>query len=171
MSRGDTAGRGPRATRRAPSRTNRSSKPLPKKLSPRVEEAPRERPAYTARAAILALAIASVMVAVAVPFKIWLDQRSGISSLNSQIHDEQARVSQLQRQHARWSDPSYIEKQARQRLHYMTPGTKSTAVFGKKPKAKHQVTTTATTVATGGPWYSTLWQSMEVAGGISAPSK
>jgi hypothetical protein len=155
-----------------PSRTSRSSTPLPKKLSPRAEEAaPPQRPAYTARAAILALAIASVMVAVAVPFKIWLDQRSGISSLNSQIHGEQQRVAQLQRQHARWSDPAYIQKQARKRLHYVTPGQKSQVTFSKKHHAKQPVTATSTQLAAGAPWYSQLWNSMQVAGGVSAPSK
>jgi cell division protein FtsB len=171
MSRGDTAGRGPRAARRAPSRTSRSSTPLPKRLSPRAEEPPPpQRTALTARAAILALALASVMVAVAVPFKVWLDQRGGISSLSAQIHAEQTRVAQLEAQHQRWSDPSYVEKQAKKRLHYVTPGTKSYVVLGKKPHAKHPVSPTAT-VAAGGPWYSQLWQSMQVAGGVATPTK
>ena len=172
MSRGDTAGRGPRAARRAPSRTSRSSTPLPKKLSPRaVPPEPPQRTALTARAAILALVIASVMVAVAVPFKIWVDQRGGINSLNAQIRNERARVAQLERQHQRWSDPTYIEKQARRRLHYMTPGAKSHVVYGKKAHARHSATGTTTTLAAGGPWYSQLWQSMQVAGGTAIPTK
>ena len=172
MSRGDTAGRGPRATRRAPSRTSRSSAPLPKRLSPRAElTPPPPRTAFTARAAILALAVASVMVAVAVPFKIWLDQRGGINSLSAQIRTEQARVAHLEALHQRWSDPTYIEKQARRRLHYMTPGTKSYVVLGKKAHPKHPVSATSTTVAASGSWYSQLWQSMQVSGGISAPTK
>ncbi len=166
MSRGDTAGRGPRAARRAPSRSKRSSTPLPKRLSPRSDAAPKQRTTFTGRAAILALALASVMVAVALPFKIWLGQRSGINSLNAQIRTEQQRLAQLQTQHKRWTDPGYVEQQAQQRLHYVLPGHKTYVVLGK-PSRKAGRTVHTAAAAGNGPWYSTLWQSMQSAGGIT----
>jgi hypothetical protein len=166
MSRGDTAGRGPRAARRVPSRSQRSSAPLPKRLSPREESKPAQRTTYTARAAVLALAVASVIVAVALPFKIWLGQRGDIGSLSAQIKAEQDRVAHLQALHQRWSDPSFVEQQAGKRLHYVMPGHKTYVVLGKGSHAKGSSPKGSTPPANA-PWYSQLWQSMQTAGGVS----
>lgn len=167
MARGDTAGRGPRATRRAPSRSYRSSRPAPQRAPARDEQPSRHpRTTFTARAAILALALASVMVAVALPFKVWLGQRGSISSLHAQIHAEQQRLAQLQAEHQRWNDPSYVEQQARQRLHYVLPGRKTYVVLGRTPHKKGSSSVSAA-AASSAPWYSTLWQSMQAAGGIT----
>src|SRR3954447_23800638 len=82
----------------------------------------RRRTTLTARAAVLALALASVALAVALPFKIWLAQRGEISSLQAQTHAQQQHVEALQRQEQQWQDPAYVERQARLRLAYPVPG-------------------------------------------------
>ena len=124
----------------------------------------RRRTTLTARAAILALALASVALAVALPFKIWLAQRGEISSLQAQTHAQQQHVQALQRQQQRWQDPAYIEQQARLRLHYVMPGEKAYIVLGRaKPKTTAKSTTPAAPVVTG-PWYSRLWQTVQIAG-------
>lgn len=166
MSRGDSAGRGPQAKRGA-SRDVRSRAPLPSKLSPRSEPpAPKQSATLTARAAILVVAVATVIVAVALPFKIWLSQRQSIDSLAQENAAIQHRVQQLQRQDQRWQKPSYIERQANRRLHMVLPGHKTYVKLGT---GKHR--TTATNAPTGsivadGPWYSELWGSMQVSGGV-----
>ena len=119
--------------------------------------------ALTARAAILVLAVASVMVAVALPLKIWLGQRGDIAQLTTQTQQTQARLSQLKAEHKRWHDPGYVETQARDRLHLVVPGQKTYVVLGKG----HSARTTATrhgTAATSGPWYSQFWKSEQAAG-------
>ena len=55
----------------------------------------RRRTTLTARAAVLALALASVALAVALPFKIWLAQRGEISSLQAQTRQQQQHVEAL----------------------------------------------------------------------------
>jgi cell division protein FtsB len=122
------------------------------------------RSALTARAAILAVAVASVALALALPFKVWLGQRGQISSLQAQTRQQEQQVAQLQQQALRWNDPAYIEQQARLRLHYAMPGEKTYVVLGK-PSAHHKAKAATTTgPALQGPWYSRLWQSVEAAG-------
>lgn len=170
MSRGDTAGRGPQA-KRGRARDVRSRAPLPKRLSPREEPPPRQSTTLTARAAILAVTVATVIVAVALPFKVWLSQRDSINSLAAQNAAIAQRVQQLQKQDQRWQTPAYIEKQAKKRLQYVLPGTKSYVVLGStKHKARSSAAKT-TTIAADGPWYSTLWSSMQIAGGVTSAKK
>jgi cell division protein FtsB len=117
----------------------------------------------TARAAVLAVALASVVLAIALPFKIWLAQRGDISALEAKTRAQQRNVEQLQHQQQQWQDPAYIEQQARLRLHYVMPGEKAYIVLGRaKPKnAKPSQQPTAPVLH--GPWYSQLWQSLVVA--------
>ena len=122
------------------------------------------RSTLTARAAILAVAVASVALALALPFKVWVAQRGQISSLQSQTRDQEQRVAALKREQQRWQDPAYVEQQARLRLHYAMPGEKTYVVLGK-PKKHHKAAASAPAGPTlTGPWYSRLWQSVEDAG-------
>ena len=170
MSRGDAAGRGPQA-KRGRSRDVRTRAPLPKRLSPREEPPPRQSTTLTARAAILAVTVATVIVAVALPFKVWLSQRDSINSLAAQNAAIQKRVQQLQKQDQRWQTPSYIEKQARKRLQYVMPGTKTYVILGNTKHKAASSTAKANAVAADGPWYSTLWSSMQAAGGTASTKK
>jgi cell division protein FtsB len=129
------------------------------------------RSTLTARAAILAVAVASVALALALPFKVWVAQRGQISSLQAQTREQEHRVAALKREQQQWRDPAYIEQQARVRLHYALPGEKTYVVLGKPRKHHAQVATKPAGSTLTGPWYSRLWQSVEAAGkGPSATS-
>jgi cell division protein FtsB len=118
----------------------------------------------TARAAILAVAVASVALALALPFKVWLGQRGQISDLQAQTRQQEQQVADLQQQALRWNDPAYVEQQARVRLHYAMPGEKTYVVLGK-PQVHRKSSSAAPSGPTlQGPWYSRLWQSLEAAG-------
>jgi hypothetical protein len=113
--------------------------------------------------------LAFVIVAIALPFKIWLSQRGDLSSLNDQIRRAQQRVAELNAQDQKWNDPAYVEAQARKRLHYVMPGQTNRVILGPKPSHRQQAIATAIAhpaapPASGGPWYSQLWQSMQTAG-------
>jgi cell division protein FtsL len=109
------------------------------------------------------VALAAVALAVALPFKIWLSQRSDIASLNAQTRQAQNQIVRLQAERKRWNDPSYIEQQARERLHYVMPGQKTYVVLGAPGRTKHKAAAGATTVSTA-PWYAQLWSSDTSAG-------
>jgi type II secretory pathway pseudopilin PulG len=114
---------------------------------------------------VLAVALASVALALALPFKVWVAQRGQISDLHSQTRAAQQRIAQLRAEQQQWQDPDYVRQQARQRLHYVLPGETAYVVLddrkAKRAKAHHK-TRPATQLT--GPWYSRLWQSVQVAG-------
>jgi len=158
--------RSPRApgARGAGASRARRSRAAPPARTARPEVVRRRRTTLTARAAVLAVAVASVALAVALPFKIWLAQRGQIADLEAQTRAQQQHVADLEAQQQRWSDPAYIEQQARLRLHYVLPGEKAYVYLGPKPGAAKPATGGGTTPAGTGPWYSRLWQTVQIAG-------
>lgn len=164
MKREGAAGSGPGAKRPAPSRTQRTRAARPtRRVTDEDTSHTGRQTTVTARAAILVLAVASVMVAVALPFKIWLGQRGDIASLSAQTRQTQLRLDQLNAQDRRWQDPAYIESQARKRLHYTLPGQTTHIMLGPPLHAAQDGAGRHQTVATG-PWYAQFWQSVEAAG-------
>ena len=153
------------AGRKGASPTRRSRAALPGRV-PAVGAAAarRRRTTLTARAAILALALASVALAIALPFKVWLGQRGEISALQAQTRAQERAVAGLQHQQQQWQDPAYVEQQARLRLHYVLPGEKAYIVLGRaKPKVAKPGRAPSVPALTG-PWYSRLWQTVQLAG-------
>jgi type II secretory pathway pseudopilin PulG len=106
-----------------------------------------------------------VALALALPFKVWVAQRGQISDLQAQTRAAQQRIMQLRADEQRWQDPDFVRQQARQRLHYVMPGETAYVVLddrnAKRAHARHR---TPRTVQLTGPWYSRLWQSVQVAG-------
>jgi cell division protein FtsB len=167
VKREDAAGRGPGAKRPTPSRTQRSRAASPTRREPSRPNPQREGSGrgttLTARAAVLVLAVALVIVAVAVPFKIWLGQRSDISSLLAQTRQTELRLGKLNAQHKKWQQPSYIESQAHQRLHYVMPGQTTHIMLGRSSHTAQAVAARRHAAVTDGPWYSQFWQSVQTA--------
>ena len=113
---------------------------------------------------MLAVALASVALALALPFKVWVAQRGQISDLQSQTRTAEKRIAQLRAEQQQWQDPAYVRQQARLRLHYVMPGETAYVVLDdrKAKRAKAHKKLQPTTELTG-PWYSRLWQSVQVA--------
>ena len=158
--------RSPRApgARGAGASRARRSRAAPPSRTARPAEIRRRRTTLTARAAVLAVAFASVSLAVALPFKIWLAQRGQIADLQAQTKAQEQHVAALQAQQQRWNDPAYIEQQARLRLHYVLPGEKAYVYLGPKPGAAKPAPNATAGPAVTGPWYSRLWQTVQIAG-------
>lgn len=171
MKNNGAAGQRPGAKRPAPSTTHRSRAAAPTRRPPTAEvEQVGRQTALTARAAILIVALASVAIAIAVPLKVWMGQRSDIANLSAQTKKTQARLQALAAEHKRWNDPSYVETQARQRLHFVLPGEKTYIVLGKGQGGKSG-TAEQRTVTPNGPWYQQFWQSDQAAGDPPATTK
>jgi cell division protein FtsB len=127
----DRAGRRPRTGSTAVRRTSKVAGPsVPRGPAgtPPAHGAPGPPPAssssarFTGRAAILLLVVAVLAVSYASSARAWLQQRSDISSLHSQIAQHRATIAALQRAERRWHDPAYIEAQARARFGWVMPG-------------------------------------------------
>lgn len=159
------AGRAPVAGRDNSLQGKRSRAALPARAPKPVRPVDRRRrTTLTARAAVLAVAVASVALAVALPFKIWLAQRGEIAQLEAQTRAQRQHVAQLQSQQQQWTDPTFIEQQARARLHYVMPGQKTYVYLGPKPAAHPPTKTSSSTPNVTGAWYSRLWQTVQLAG-------
>lgn len=107
-----------------------------------------------------------VMLAILVvpTLRSYLRQQSQIDALNEQVLDQRADLAQLQRDQARWSDPAFVEQQARGRLGFVKPGERSYIVV--QPDAP-EAATAGVAVAPSGrqddPWYGRMWESARIA--------
>src|SRR5215207_77726 len=79
---------------------------------------------------ILGLVVAALLV-LAAPLKELVIQRQQIAELQASLDEAQQNVDDLNEQVARWSDPAYIQAQARERLYYVLPGDVSYLVVGE----------------------------------------
>jgi cell division protein FtsB len=164
--RSGSAGSRPTGKRVNPSTDRRSRAARPRTAPPRPrDETRRRQTTLTARAAVLVVALAAVALAVALPFKIWLGQRSDIASLSAQTRQAQHQISALKAERKRWNSPAYVEQQARQRLHYVMPGQKTYVVLGS-PSAPTHRPTSGNPAASTSPWYDQLWSSVTAAGAV-----
>ncbi|MCU1415867.1 MAG: septum formation initiator family protein [Schumannella sp.] len=79
---------------------------------------------------MLGLIVAALLV-LAAPLKTLIEQRQQIAQLQQSLAQAHQDVDDLNAQVARWSDPAYIQAQARERLYYILPGDVSYLVVGQ----------------------------------------
>ena len=128
----------------------------------------KSRSRLTGRAAVLVLVMAVLTVSYASSLRAYLQQRSHINDLKSQIALHEANIDTLESEKDRWEDPAYVEQQARQRLGYVMPGEKTYLVLGEdgeplEPQAELQDPTTVLD-STPTPWWDDAWESVVLAG-------
>ena len=96
-----------------------------------------------------------------------LSQQGQINALRERIAQQRQTVAALQQEEQKWTDPAYVEQQARERLKFVRVGERSFTVIdgeaapdltGGAPIAAPAKTSTASI-----PWYGQLWQSMVIA--------
>ena len=68
------------------------------------------------------LLIVAALVVLAPNLKTFIEQRQQIAALQAAVDQTKTSVDDLEGDVARWSDPAYIESQARERLFYVFPG-------------------------------------------------
>ncbi|MBP1242590.1 cell division protein FtsB [Frigoribacterium sp. PvP120] len=86
---------------------------------------------------LVMLVILVLFVVILAPsLRTLIQQQQQIAALEQEVRDQQADVDDLQGDVARWSDPAYIEAQARDRLLYVYPGEYSYLVMGESADAE-----------------------------------
>jgi cell division protein FtsB len=78
---------------------------------------------------LLLLVVAALLV-LATPLKTLIEQQQQIAQLKQSVADAKHEVAELNGEVDRWSDPAYIEAQARERLYYVKPGDVSYFIVG-----------------------------------------
>jgi cell division protein FtsB len=116
---------------------------------------------------IAALCLIVLFVVLLAPsLRILVEQRVQIGNLQSALAAQKQDLKDLKGEQARWSDPSYIESQARTRLNYVYPGEYSYLVIddGKTPKAKDGLPVSTKLQATRVDWVRSMLSSVFTAG-------
>lgn len=155
------AGRRPSRAVSPPRRTRTSTGAT----AARLEQASRAR--LTGRAAILLLILAVLAVSYASSARAWLNQRSEINSLRTQISERGAQVAELEQTKARWDDPAYVEAQARLRFGWVMPGEVGYRVIdddGSVMSDSDSLSEPVTERPAEAEWWESAWGSVVGAG-------
>ncbi|RBM08970.1 septum formation initiator family protein [Streptomyces sp. PT12] len=125
---------------------------------------PPRRSRLTGRAAVLALVVCSLIVALAYPLRQYVQQRAEVDDLRRQAEEERQRVEELRDAKARWQDPAYVERQARERLNFVRPGETGYILPGAaEDDSGDRLSTRGAPAAR--PWYENLWEGLDAADG------
>jgi cell division protein FtsB len=124
----------------------------------------RVRPVLTGRALVLGGVVVLLVVLLASPIHRYLGSRSDISTTSEQLRKDQQQLRDLQRQKARWSDPGYVQQQARARLQFAMPGDTVYVVVDKGESSQIEKTAGSTSgPRRGTEWNTRLWDSVRAA--------
>jgi cell division protein FtsB len=122
------------------------------------------RSRLTGRAAFLALVLCTLVVALAYPMRQYVSQRNDIADQQRTARDAKKQVEELRDEKARLKDDAYVEKLARERLHYVMPGEKGFTM--QVPSAATQGHETIG--LDDRPWYANLMDDIDHADTASA---
>jgi cell division protein FtsB len=117
------------------------------------------RSRLTGRAAFLALVVCTLVVALAYPMRQFVSQRNEIADQERLAREARQRVEQLRDEKARLQDDAYIERLAREHLHYVLPGETSFTVADPKALKQHH----EKAGAADRPWYSNVLDGIDTA--------
>lgn len=122
------------------------------------------------------LVMAVLGVSYASSIRAWLNQRGEQNALTAQIAAQRAAIAQLKTAQGRWSDPAYIEDQARLRFGWVMPGERSFRVIGRDGKVLGAGRTILTSpppaiAAQEPPWWGGVATSLTTADATPAAAK
>jgi cell division protein FtsB len=117
----------------------------------------------TGRAVILILVLAALVMSLAFPVREYLAQRAAIAVAQEREAMLRDRVDQLQKDVDRWHDKSFVEEQARERLHYVYPGETGLVLLTPQDLEKARKPEIRTPTTPEVAWFDTLWGSMQEA--------
>lgn len=123
--------------------------------------------------AITALGLIVLALVVLAPsLRVYIQQQQQIAVLQQGVQQSKQSVAELKGQKARWSDPKYIEAQARKRLNYVFPGEYSYLVINDidAPKTQDGQPISESIQSTRVDWVGTMLSSVFTAGLTDAPA-
>ena len=121
--------------------------------------APAARPKFTSRAAVLAIVLCAIALTLAYPVREYIAERRQIDQLAAQNAQLAIAVRKDKAEQRALASNSYVEQQARDKLHMCFPDQTCYVVI--TPARRHGRTTA---VQAGSPWYGRLWESVREAG-------
>jgi len=130
------------------------------------------------RSVVLLLVVAFSFSLVVPTVRSFLAQRAQVAALEQQVEAARQRDAELKAERARWDDPAYVASQARERLAFVKPGeiayrVVDPEVVARRAAAEPEETPEPDTLAgilapaTDKPWFTSIWESVQVAGGAA----
>jgi cell division protein FtsB len=80
------------------------------------------RPQLSGRTILVAVMALFLVVILASPLQTYLSRRDAVAASEHRQQQLSQHVAQLQHENDLWSDPAYVERQARTRLQFIRPG-------------------------------------------------
>jgi cell division protein FtsB len=118
----------------------------------------------TRRVAVLASIAVFLVLLLGSTVAAWVHQSSQISALRDTVAAQERDVAELKAEQERWTDPAYVEQQARQRLKFVRPGEKSYTVLDPAPRTRDDLAGTDVAQPREAlPWFQAVWQSARTA--------
>ena len=122
------------------------------------------RPVLTGRALVLGAVALLLIVLLAAPVHRYLASRGQVDSAASKLHGDRAHLAKLKKQNALWSDPGYVQRQARIRLQFAMPGDTVYVVVDKGQRSGIAKSSGVRSKQARGPgWNTRLWNSVRAA--------
>jgi cell division protein FtsB len=126
---------------------------------------PRGHRAVTGRALVLGTLVVLLVVLLASPLHRYFGSRSDVQHAAQQLRDDQSQLAEMNKQLKRWSDPGYIQRQARLQLEYAMPGDTVYIVTGLHHRSDIIASTgKAKPKPTDDTWNKRLWETVQKAG-------
>jgi len=125
------------------------------------------RRVLTGRAIVLGALVVLLLVLLAAPLSRYFGSRSDVGTAAAQLQHDRAELAKLKAQRQRWSDPDYVEQQARARLQFAMPGDTVYVVVHEGSKSQIEKSSGQDADAGNRPssWNTRLWASVQRAGG------
>lgn len=122
------------------------------------------RPILTGRALVLGAIALLLIMLLAAPVHRYLVSRGQVGAAASKLHDDRVQLGKLTKQQALWSDPGFVQRQARVRLQFAMPGDTVYVVVDKGQRSTIARTSgVRATQPRGTGWNTRLWASVRAA--------
>lgn len=124
---------------------------------------------FTVRALVMLIVLAVAFILVFPTMRSYLNQQVQLQQSRADVAAAEQRNEDLQAELDRWSDPAYVEAQARERLAFVMPGEQALRVADpetvpeQSPDAGASDGPAVESDPTR-PWYAQIWDSVQVAG-------
>ncbi|ADG73819.1 Septum formation initiator [Cellulomonas flavigena DSM 20109] len=123
---------------------------------------------FTVRAMVFSLVVLVAFVLVYPTLGSYLETRQEVEQLRAQRDAARAENAELEADLLRWDDDAYVIAQARERLSFVMPGETAYRVVDPEvvPDTPANPSGPVSTPSDGAtrPWYTTVWESVRVAG-------
>lgn len=139
-----------------------------------VQPPPPAAPGSTWLSRVLVLAVVSLAVFLMVfsPLKSWMEQQQHARELAAEIARTKAENEALEEEIARYQDPEYVSRQARERLGFVKPGETTYVVVDPPGQVKPKVTSGWVEKDTNDlPWFGLIVEGLKVAGSGKSAGK